>query len=285
MPAHLPRRVLGAMALSCLLSAPSATTASPLPSVDDQPVLVIGASFANGKLPFNDSMQAPFGGASVNFGGYLGVGDALVRKGSLVINEAQAGATSFDRPWCLDQACLPNVGWRGYAAQLQQAASRVAIVDPTNPTHVLGYNASYVYISLANDCLHSGAAGVPQLASSPCSPAEVDAFVDRMIEVGEDAMDLGLVPIYPLYPDYDDIDLAIQGAATGLSWWVSEAQWNAIATTYETRIADELPGAILVDAWHNMKTLPDGLHPTPQSANKAAKRIRDAIAEYEEGCQ
>lgn len=285
MPAHLLCRALGAMALSCLLSAPSATTASPLPSVDDQPILVIGASFASGKMPFNDSMQAPLGGASVNFGGYLSVGDALVRKGSLVINEAQAGATSFDRSWCLHDVCLPDVGWQGYATQLQKAASRVAIVDPTNPTQVLGYNASYVYISLATDCLHSGTAGVPQLASSPCSPAEIDAFVDRMIEVGEDAMDMGLVPVYPLYPDYDDIDFSVQGAAGGLLWWVSEAQWNAIATAYETRIADELPGAILVDAWRKMKTMPDGMHPTPQSAQKAAKRIRDAIAEYEEGCQ
>ncbi|MCX4247926.1 hypothetical protein [Paraliomyxa miuraensis] len=276
------RRALGVMALMCLVSAPSASTvtASPLPSVTDQPILVIGASYANGKLPFDDDLQAPFGGLSVFSGSYLSEGDALVRKGSFVINEAQAGATTFDRPWCLDHVCL-GVGWQGYATQLHKAAARVAIPSPVNPTQVLGYNASYVYISMANDCLHSGAAGVPQLASAPCSPAEVEAFVDRVISVGEDAMDLGLVPIFPRYPDYDDVDLATQGVATGLTWWVSEPQWNAISTAYETRIADELPGAILVDVWKGLETLPDGLHPTPKSAQKAAKRILDAIAEYE----
>lgn len=283
MPAHSPRRALGVMALLCLASTPTTTTATAMPASEDQPILVIGASFADGRLPFNDAVQAPFGGAAVNFGSYLSVGDALVRTGRLVVNEAQAGATTFERDMCLANVCM-DVGWQSYATQLQKAAARVALPDPADPTQLLGYNASYVYISIANDCMHSGAAGVPQAQSAPCGQAEVDAFVDRMIAVGEDAMDMGLVPIYPLYPDYDDIDLAIQGAATGLTWWASEQQWDMIATTYETRIADELPGAILVDAWHGMETLPDGLHPSPRSAKKAARRIRDAIAYYE-ACQ
>lgn len=97
-------------------------------------------------------------------------------------------------------------------------------------------------------------------------------------------MDVGLVPIFSRYPDYSDIDLSIQQAATGLTWVASEGQWNTLSTTFETRIADELPGAILVDAWHNMENIGDGLHPTPKSANKAAKRIRQAIADYE-GCE
>lgn len=277
------RRLLGVLALSCLASAPSSSTAAPLPSTSDQPILVIGASYADGRLPFDDSLQAPFGGLAVGFGSYLGEGDALVRQGMFVVNEAQAGATSFDRAFCLADFCV-NVGWQGYSKQLTKALARVSIRNPANPTEVLGYNASYVYISLANDCLHSGAAGVPQLQSAPCSQAEIDAFVDRVIDVAEDAMDLGLVPVFSRYPDYDDIDLAVQAAGTGLVWYADEAQWDTIATTYETRIADELPGAILVDAWHNMEVLPDGLHPTPKSANKAAKRIRDAIADYE-ACQ
>jgi hypothetical protein len=277
MPAQLSRRLFGVLALSCLASAPAASTASPVPSLSSQPILVIGASFADGRLPFDDSLQAPFGGPMVGFGSYLGEGDALVRQGSFVVNEAQAGATTFDRSWCLDHVCL-DVGWEGYSKQLTKALARVAIRNPANPTQVVGYNARYVYFSLANDCLHSGAAGVPQLQSAPCSQAEIDAFVDRVIGVAEDAMDAGLVPVFSRYPDYDDIDLSIQAAVTGLTWYASEAQWNAVATTYESRIEDELPGAILVDAWHNMETLPDGLHPTPKSANKAAKRIREAIA-------
>lgn len=282
MPAHLPRRLLGVLALSCLASAPAASTASPVPSLSDQPILVIGASFADGRLPIGDSLQGPFGGLAVGFGSYLGEGDALVRQGMFVVNEAQAGATTFDRSMCLDQFCL-DVGWQGYSKQLTKALARVTIRNPADPSQVLGVNASYAYFSLANDCLHSGAAGVPQLQSAPCSQAEIDAFVDRVIDVAEDAMDAGLVPVFSRYPDYGDIDLSVQAAATGLTWYASEIQWNAIATTYESRIEDELPGAILVDAWHNMDTLPDGLHPTPKSANKAAKRIREAIAEHEEG--
>jgi hypothetical protein len=279
MPAHLSRRLLGVLALSCLASAPAASTASPVSALPHQPILVIGASYADGRLPFDDSLQAPFGGLAVGFGSYLGEGDALVRQGLYVVNEAQAGATTFDRGWCLDYFCL-DVGWQGYSKQLTKALARVTIPNPADPSQVLGYNARYVYFSLANDCLHSGAAGVPQLQSAPCSEAEIDAFVDRLIEVAEDAMDAGLVPVFSRYPDYGDIDLSVQGAATGLTWYASEAQWNAIATTFESRIEDELPGAILVDAWRDMQTLPDGLHPTPKSATKAAKRIRDAIAQH-----
>jgi hypothetical protein len=281
MPALLPRRLLGVLALSCLASSPSTSSATYVPSTADQPILVIGASYADGRLPFNDALQAPFGGLAVGLGSYIGEADALVRHGRFVINEAQAGATTFDRDLCLNEACMP-VGWQGYATQLSKALARVTIRNPADPSQVLGYNASYVYISLANDCMHSGAAGVPQAESSPCNQAEVDAFVDRVIDVAEDAMDVGLVPVFSRYPDYDDIDLPSQ-LATGLLWVANEPQWTMLADTFEDRIADELPGAILVDAWRSMETL-DGLHPTPKSATRAGKRIRDAIAEHE-ACQ
>ncbi|GAM09592.1 hypothetical protein OR1_01872 [Geobacter sp. OR-1] len=58
------------------------------------PLLVIGASYENGKTPINDSLAAPFGGVAVNLGSYLSLGDALVRTESLngmVINEAHGG--------------------------------------------------------------------------------------------------------------------------------------------------------------------------------------------------
>ena len=280
-----PRRALGVLALSCLASAssPASRSHASLPSLTDKPILVVGASYADGRLPFNDALQAPFAGAAVNFASYLSEGDALVRQGLFVVNEAQAGATTFDRSLCYADSCY-GVGWEGYGKQLTKALARVSIRNPADPSQVMGYNAKYVYFSLANDCLHSGAAGVAQLQSEPCSQEEVDAFVDRVIDVAEDAMDAGLVPVFSRYPDYDDINLAVQATATGLVWYVSESQWNAIAETYEDRIEDELPGAILVDAWHNMEVI-DGLHPTPKSANKAAKRIREAIEEYEENCQ
>ena len=218
----------------------------------------------------------------MGFGSYLSLGDALVYKGSLVINEGQAGATSFARDFCLPQLCVPDVGWQGYDTQLLKASARVAIPNPADPTQILGYNASYAYISIGNDCLHSGAAGVPQLESAPCSQAEVDAYLDRVIAVGQMAEDMGLVPVFSEYPTYGDLDLAFQGAATGLVWWADETQYDAISTTWRERIEAELPDAILVDAWHGLETI-DGLHPTPKSALKAAARIREAIAAFECG--
>ena len=260
-------------------SAPSPASAA-VPQVTDQPILVIGASFADGRLPFDDELQAPFGGAAVGFGSYLSLGDALVKRGSFVINEGQAGATSFARDFCLAELCVPDVGWQGYDTQLQKAVARVALVNPADPAQVLGYNAQYVFISLGNDCLHSGAAGVPQLDATPCTQDEVDEYLDRVVSVAQVAEGLGLVPVFSEYPDYEDLDLAVQAAATGLLWVADEAQYGAIATTWAERIATDLPGAILVDAWKNMDTI-DGLHPTPTSALKAAKRVRKAIAEHE----
>ena len=284
MTARLSSRTLGSIALLCLLTAPAApTSAGPLPDQTDQPILVIGASYADGRLPFNGA-AAPFGGSSVGFGSFLSVGDALVRVGKFVINEGQAGATTFGRNMCLPDVCLP-VGWQGYDEQLQRAVSRVAIPNPADPTQIVGYNAQYVYIGMSNDCLHSGSFDVPGQQTSPCSQSEIDAMVDRLIDVGEDAMDLGLVPIYPEYPDYANIDLSIQAAATGLLWYVDESQWNQIADTYRERITDELPGAIMVDSWKNFQSGPDGLHPTPLTSQKAARRIRKAIEDYEAACE
>lgn len=275
------------LSLACLpllaLSITSGPATAAVPQVTDQPILVIGASFADGRLPFDDDLQAPFGGAAVGFGSYLSLGDALIKKGSFVINEGQAGATSFARDFCLPNFCVPDVGWQGYDTQLQKAVARVALVNPADPTQVLGYNAQYVYISVGNDCLHSGAAGVPQLDSAPCTQAEIDAYVDRVIAVAQTAEGLGLVPILSEYPDYEDLDLAQQVAATGLVWAADQTQYEAIATTWAERIDEELPGAILVDAWAGMSTI-DGLHPTPISAIKAALRVRSAIAVHEVGC-
>ncbi|MGH1345992.1 MAG: SGNH/GDSL hydrolase family protein [Nannocystales bacterium] len=276
------RTVAASFLAAVTLSAPAAADAAPLPVPSDSPILVLGASYAEGKLPLDDMLQGPFGGSSVGFGSYMDLGDALSRQGMFVVNEAQAGATATDRTMCLDTFCL-SVGWLGYSAQLSKALARVAIPDPTDPATVVAYNAQYVYFGIVNDCMHSGAAGIPQLDSSPCGEAEVDAFVDEVIEAATEAMDVGLVPIFPKYPDYDDIDLSIQAGATGLTWYANEAQWNLLADRWRERIAEDLPDAIVVDAWANMNTLPDGLHPTPRSAKKAAKRIIRAIDEYEAG--
>ncbi len=280
---NLPLRTPGSLFVAALsLTTSTVAKAAPLPEPTDSPILVIGASYAEGKLPLDDMMQGPFGGSSVGFGSYMDLGDALSRQGRFVVNEAQAGATATDRQMCLDAFCLP-VGWLGYAGQLHKALARVAIPDPADPTQVLGYNAQYVYFGLVNDCMHSGAAGIPQLESEPCDEAEIEDFLDEVLEAAADATDAGLVPVFPKYPDYGDIDLSIQAAATGLTWYANEDQWNQLAEMWHERIAEDLPDAIIVDAWANMATLPDGLHPTPRSAKRAAKRVIQAITVYEDG--
>lgn len=263
------------------LATPSAAEAAPVPEPTDSPILVIGASYAEGKLPLNDALQGPFGGSSVGFGSYMDFGDALSRQGKFVVNEAQAGATATDRQMCLAAVCLP-VGWLGYANQLSKALARVAIPDPADPTQVLAYNAEYVYFGLVNDCMHSGAAGVPQLESEPCDEAEIEDFLDEVLDAAADATAAGLIPIFPEYPDYGDIDLSIQAAATGLTWYANEEQWNLLSQMWHERIAEALPDAIIVNAWANMQTLPDGLHPTPRSAKRAAKRVIKAIVAHED---
>lgn len=280
---NIPLRSLGCLGLAALtLAAPTTAEAAPLPEPTDAPILVIGASYAEGKLPLDDMMQGPFGGSSVGFGSYMDLGDALSRQGKFVVNEAQAGATATDRTMCLAAICLP-VGWLGYEGQLAKALARVAIPDPADPTQLLGYNAQYVYFGLVNDCMHSGAAGIPQLESQPCDEAQIADFLDDVLDAAAQAEAVGLVPVFPEYPEYGDIDLSIQAAATGLTWYADEAQWNQLSEMWHERIAEELPNAIIVDAWANMSTLADGLHPTPRSAKRAAKRIINAITAYEDG--
>ncbi len=274
---NIPLLSFGIVALTLTSSS---AEAAPLPEPTDSPILVIGASYAEGKLPLNDMMQGPFGGSSVGFGSYMDLGDALSRQGRFVVNEAQAGATATDRPMCLDAFCLP-VGWLGYSAQLTKALARVAIPDPADPTQILGHNAQYVYFGIVNDCMHSGAAGIPQLDSAPCDEAQVEAFVHAVIDAAAEATAVGMIPVFPEYPDYGDIDLSIQAAATGLTWYANKDQWDLIAHTWHELISQEVPDAIFVDAWANMDTLPDGLHPTPRSAKRAAKRVIKAIELYE----
>jgi hypothetical protein len=245
----------------------------------DMPLLVIGASFENGKTPINDALTAPFGGVAVNLGSYLSLGDALVRTerlNGMVINEAQGGATTFDRAACLSDSCLP-IYWQGYEKQLQKALMRVAAPDPANQQQPLYYNAKYLVIGTANDCLHADAFGVPQGESTPCGTAELNAYVDRLLAVGRKAQALGITPVYYAYPKYEDLNLPLAKQLYSMSWVMDEQSFNEMRDLHRTRLANELPGALVVDAWKHFEHIGDGLHPKPKSTIAAAKRIADAI--------
>jgi hypothetical protein len=83
---HLKKGILLVASLLCLQKSFAADAALQLP------LLVIGASYSEGKPPFNNGI-APLDGSAVGFGSYLSLGEALTRNEELpgfVINEAQA---------------------------------------------------------------------------------------------------------------------------------------------------------------------------------------------------
>ncbi len=230
-----------------------------------EPVLVIGGSYASGKVPFNEGMDSPLFGVSANFGSYTSLSDGLIRRGYYVVNEGQGGATTFQRLGC-DPVCGTGY-WDSYETQLQRALARVALPGG-------GFNAQYVIITLSNDCLHSAAFGVPQSMALPCTLAEVEQAIQRLVDVGATVLSLGLTPIYLRYPSYSRMDLPLTQQLFGFQWIVNEAQFNTIRDTHQAMITSQLPDAIYVnDAWDKFEHLGDGLHPTVKAVKKAVKAL------------
>ncbi|MEK9713643.1 MAG: hypothetical protein VW258_13850, partial [Thalassolituus sp.] len=132
------------------------------PSSDRLPILVVGASYGNGNVPFQTGLESPLLGLAVNGGNYLSLGDALIRSSlhnGYVINEAQASATTFNRESCrtaLYGAACSGAEFDGYDVQIQRAASRTYSLSTGE------FNADYVVITAPNDCLHSDAFGIPE---------------------------------------------------------------------------------------------------------------------------
>jgi hypothetical protein len=237
-------------------------------------ILVIGASYSEAKTPLSSDMVSPLGGISVAFGSYLSLGHALVKDPRLpgyVINEAQAGATSFSR-----QGCNPVAGcigeWLGYDKQLEKALARITI--PIAPPI---RNARYVVITVANDCLHADAFGIPQDQSTPCDSSQMNAYIDRLLAVGQQALDAGITPIFDVYPPYSSLDMPSFQAAAGLYWIASEANYNALRDLHRTRLQGELPGAVVLDIWADFEHMGDGLHPSDKTTRKAAAMIAQYI--------
>ena len=235
------------------------------------PLLIVGASYAEGKTPFNNGI-APLGGVSVGLGSYLSLGQALTKAPQLpgyVINEAQAGATTFARSACAPGAstCGP-AGWDSYATQLQKALARVGV-----PPNFTTYNAKYVLVITPNDCLHADAFGIPQSSSQPCSLAQLNQVADRLIAVGNQARAAGLTPIFDMMPRYNQLDLNLFRSLYGLAWVISEADYNTLRHLTSTRIRAEVPGSLVLDIWKDFANIGDGLHPTPETTRKAAHVI------------
>ncbi|HEC84269.1 MAG: SGNH/GDSL hydrolase family protein [Candidatus Parabeggiatoa sp. nov. 1] len=254
---------------------------------DDLPaLLVIGASGVSGNTPINDNMDSVLGGVAVNYGSFLALGDALIRIRQLpgfVINEGQAGAGTFDRLGCNPgPECGPG-WWTSFDKQFDRALARVTMYDPENPANILGYNAEYVVIGIPNDCLHSDAFGIPQSETQPCTLEEFNAVIDRLIAVGQRALDLGITPIYNIYPEcsQETQDNAIKN--WGLSWWIDVEECEGLRYLHRTRIAAELPDALVEDVWRGFTTSADGMHADRKTSMRAARRIARAIKKHRRG--
>lgn len=268
-------RTLSSIALCGAL----AFSQSALAENQEKPVLVVGASIENGVTPISNDLQGPFGGFALNFGSYIGLGDALQRDPKMsgfVINEAVAGATTFTRDHCppTGTQCFPT-GWQGMDVQFDKALTRVAMRDATGA--IVAHNADFVVIGTPNDCLHSGAAGVVQSESAPCTYAEIDASIDNLKAIGEKALSLGITPVYTVMPKYNDLDLPLFRDAFGLVWVIDEAGYNDFRARVQSRITAELPGAAFVDVWEEFTHMGDGIHPNYDATEKAGKRLAQAL--------
>jgi hypothetical protein len=268
-----------ALVAVCAQAVHGATGSSSPPS--QAPLLVIGASYSEGKTPFNNGV-APLGGISVGFGSYMSLGLALTRSDLLsghVVNEAQAGGGTFARAYCAPGAptCGP-AGWDSYSTQLSKALARVAV-----PPTFSQYNAKYVVVTIANDCLHADAFGIPQSLAQPCTPAQLNQVVDRLVAVGQQAISQGVTPIFDVYPRYERLDLPLFRTLFGLAWVIDAHDYGVLRQLAQTRLRAELPGAVVMDIWKDFVHLGDGLHPNTETTLRAARTIalelrrRDAL--------
>ncbi len=245
------------------------------------PLLVIGSSFENGTTPIDNDLNAPLGGLAVGAGSYLALGDALVREmNGLVVNEAEVGAGTFDRVSCLATFCLFQQKWAGYQTQFEKLLLRVALRDPLNPFHIVGYNAEYMVIGLPNDCIHSDAFGIPQNDTQPCSIEDVNVTVDRIVQVAREALLLGITPVITIHPEFNNLELSITQQLLGFTWIANESQYNILRSTYKRRLKNELPDAIVVNPWRHYVHRGDGLHPNRKTIEKAAKKVAKLIRKH-----
>ncbi|OZG73816.1 hypothetical protein BTA51_08390 [Hahella sp. CCB-MM4] len=242
----------------------------------DKPLILIGGSYANANTPLHQDLQGPLQGLSVGSGDYIDLGTALTRLGAKVRNEGQAGATTFSRISC-NPVCGEST-WDSYSTQLQRGLRRVATFDSNGPT---GYNADYVIISIGNDCLHSDSFGIKQTLTGPCSFAEMNEAVDRLIAVGQEVLDLGMTPVYSMYPKARDLDLPLFAQVSGLIWAMTNEQFDAFGQLYASRIRNELPDAVLVKTWKYFDHRGDGIHPDEPTVMIGAYRLLRAIARHQ----
>ncbi|MDJ0863568.1 MAG: hypothetical protein QNK18_15930 [Gammaproteobacteria bacterium] len=267
--------LLAAFAVLCAIAVPAASV--------DTPILMIGASYENGKTPCVVDKVNVIGCLSVGFGQYLSLSQALSLNpwnAAIVINEAIGGATTFDRPgYIIPTEQQAEIGWEedGFDKQLQRA-----ILAATNP-YTGKVTAVYVVIGAANDCLHSNAFETAPSASAPCSLTDINAVIDRYVAIGQRAVAAGLTPVYTGYPPLADpgatsgVDLALAQPVHGFLFTIEAESYGQLVSLFNSRVPAEVPSAIMANAWKRFEHIGDGLHPTVDTARGAASRVMMSI--------
>ncbi|MEM7586617.1 MAG: hypothetical protein AAF560_24725 [Acidobacteriota bacterium] len=280
----------------------------------DEAILVIGASLEDGGSPCELNTDGtgvennPLFCGGLNFGVYQSLATALQNRFLVqgqVINEAIGGATTFARggyPTRLPDGTVPGeafrtpVGWEQYGFNQQYVRAFTQVFNPlVTPPAV---NARYIVIGIPNDCLHANAFDVAPASTDPdeCSKINpgtgktgLEEMVDRLIALGQTAIDSGITPIYTGYPPYvtgartDGINLAVSQALFGFSWVISETEYNSMIADYATRIPATLgaDNVIMADVWSQYENFGDGLHPDFNTSRNAAIRIVLKIKQFE----
>jgi len=247
-------------------------------------IIIIGSSYANGTTRLDDNHLGSLFGLAVASGGYLSLGDALVREktlNGLVINEANVGSTTFGRYSCSLYECLPYGQLHGYQDQFDSALKRTAIYDPSIPGGVAGFNAKYLIIDIANDCLHSDAFGIPQVYTEHCTIDDMYHSAHAIIDIALHAESLGMTVIIPLLPQYESLDLELVKLQLGLSWIVNKPHYDSISENYAENLKTALVNAKIVDLWGKFQHRGDGIHPNRKTVTNAARRIAEMINKFE----
>ncbi len=100
---------------------------------------------------------------------------------------------------------------------------------------------------------------------------------DRMVEVGQLVLGLGMTPIFAPYPDVSNIDLELFRQSSLLEWTISPTDYQMLNNIVMTTIASDLPEALIIDYWAEYAHLGDGIHPDLATVENAADTILEGI--------
>lgn len=240
----------------------------------EKPIILIGASFINGKTRVDDTGHSLYNGFAVSSGSYFSLGNALIRENllnGLVINEANVGSTTFSRYSCSHHECSENGIILGYERQLTIALMRVFVPNKDI------YNADYLIIGLPNDCIHSDSFGIPQIKTKQCTVIDMQRSISSIINISKKARQLGLDVIIPIPPLYNDLDLSIVKYNLNMLWVINEYNYNKYRSLYIKEINDNVPGDVLLNIWKDFNHIGDGIHPDRKTVLQASKHIANYI--------